>query len=84
MQSNRMAKLARREIGLTKGIALLRLASIRLMLRKLWTQGDIEDLKAALAHGDTIKQAAEFLCRAGSVDDVAAKARELGLSFKSE
>lgn len=45
-----------------------------------WTDMDIEDLKAAIAHGRSIEQAAEFLCRAGSVDDVARKCEELGLS----
>jgi hypothetical protein len=37
---------------------------------------DIDDLKAA------IEEAAEFLCRADSVDDVARKCEELGLKPK--
>jgi hypothetical protein len=44
-----------------------------------WTEMDIEDLKSALAFGRSIENAAEFLCRAGSVEDVARKAEELGL-----
>jgi hypothetical protein len=41
-----------------------------------WTLTDIEDLQPAVAHGDTIQQVAEFLCRAGSVDDITAKVRD--------
>ena len=44
-----------------------------------WTEIDIEDLTAAIEHGATVEVAAEFLCRAGSADDVARKCRELGL-----
>jgi hypothetical protein len=40
---------------------------------------DIEDLKAAIESGRSIEEAAEFLCRADSVDDVAHKCEELGL-----
>jgi hypothetical protein len=47
-----------------------------------WTEMDIEDLKAAIEGGATIQQAAEFLCRADSVDDVARKCEELGLTPK--
>jgi hypothetical protein len=36
-----------------------------------WTEMDIDDLKAAIEGGATIEQAAQFLCRADSVDDVA-------------
>jgi hypothetical protein len=49
-----------------------------------WTEGDIEDLKAALEHGRSVEEAAEFLCRSGNVDDVANKARELGLVASPE
>ena len=38
-----------------------------------WTEMDIEDLKAEIEHGRSIDEAAEFLCRAGSIDDVARK-----------
>jgi hypothetical protein len=45
-----------------------------------WTEMDIDDLKAAINHGRSIEDAAEFLCRADSVDDVARKCVELGLT----
>jgi hypothetical protein len=34
-----------------------------------WTEMDVEDLKAAIEQGDTIEDAAEFLCRSGSIDE---------------
>lgn len=37
-------------------------------------------LKSEIEHGRSIEEAAEFLCRAGSVDDVARKCAELGLT----
>jgi hypothetical protein len=49
-----------------------------------WTDMDIEDLKAAIEGGATIEEAAEFLCRADSVDDVARKCEELGLKPKAK
>jgi hypothetical protein len=47
-----------------------------------WTEMDIDDLKAAIESGSSVEDAAEFLCRSGSIDDVARKARELGLQPK--
>jgi hypothetical protein len=44
-----------------------------------WTEMDIDDLKAAIANGSSIEEAAQFLCRADSVVDVRRKCRELGL-----
>jgi hypothetical protein len=44
-----------------------------------WTKMDIADLKAEIEAGHSIEEAAEFLCRADSVDEVERKARELGL-----
>ena len=44
-----------------------------------WTEMDIEDLTAALKSGSTIEDAAQRLCRSGTVDDVRRKAEELGL-----
>jgi hypothetical protein len=41
----------------------------------------MRDVKSALEHGRSIEEAAECLCRSGSVDDVAQKARELGLAL---
>ena len=35
------------------------------------TEMDIDDLRAAIEAGRSIEEAAEFLCRADSVDDVA-------------
>ena len=47
-----------------------------------WTDMDIDDLIAALRHGDTIEDTARFLCRSGTVDDVRRKAEELGLKYR--
>ena len=38
-----------------------------------WAEMDIEDLKAAIEHGRSIEEAAEFLCRPDRVDEVARK-----------
>jgi hypothetical protein len=38
--------------------------------------------KASIEGGASIEDAAEFLCRPGSIDDVARKAHELGLKPK--
>jgi hypothetical protein len=48
-----------------------------------WTEMDLRDLTAALRSGDTIEDAAQHLCRSGTVDDVRRKAEELGLKYKS-
>jgi hypothetical protein len=47
-----------------------------------WTEMDIDDLKAAIESGRSIEEAAQFLSRADSVDDVARKCEELGLKPK--
>jgi hypothetical protein len=44
-----------------------------------WTAEDIDDLVTLIRNGWTIEQAAECLGRSGSLDDVKAKARALGL-----
>ena len=49
-----------------------------------WTEMDIDDLKAAIDGGATFEEAAQFLCRADSVDDVASKCEELGLKPKAK
>jgi hypothetical protein len=49
-----------------------------------WTEMDIDDLKAAVETGSSIEEAAQFLCRADSVDDVAGKCAELGLKPKAK
>ena len=48
-----------------------------------WSEMALRDLRDALAHGDTIEEAAALLCRSGTVDDVRRKADELGLSYRS-
>jgi hypothetical protein len=47
-----------------------------------WSEMDIEDLRSIIDAGATIEEAAEFLCRADSVNDVARKCDELGLKSK--
>ena len=47
-----------------------------------WTEMDVDDLRAAIETGSSIKRAAEFLCRSGSVTDVARKCEELRLKPK--
>lgn len=49
---------------------------------KEWTDMDVRDLAAALQSGSSIKQAAEQLCRAGTVEQVRKKAEELGLGSR--
>ena len=49
-----------------------------------WTETDVEDLTAALKSGSTIEDAAQHLCRSGTVDDVRRKAEELGLIYKTK
>ena len=44
-----------------------------------WTAMAIDDLRAAIEHGRSIEETAEFLCRSASLDEVARKANELGL-----
>lgn len=46
---------------------------------KEWSETDIADLALALQDGGSVEGAAFFLRRAGSVDEVRRKARELGL-----
>jgi hypothetical protein len=49
-----------------------------------WTEMDIDDLIAAIRHGDTIEDTAKFLCRSGTVDEVRRKAEDLGLLTKEK
>ena len=46
---------------------------------KPWSAMDEADLLAALERGESIEDAAIFLCRRGTVADVARKAQEIGL-----
>jgi hypothetical protein len=50
---------------------------------KPWTEIDVRGLMAALRVGDTIEEAAAYLCRSGTIKDVRHKAEELGLKYKS-
>lgn len=44
---------------------------------QLWSEVDERDLRWSLAHGRTVEETANFLCR--DVDEVEAKMREVGL-----
>jgi hypothetical protein len=44
----------------------------------------VRDLKLSLKAGNTIEEAASFLCRSGTVDDVRRKAEELGLKYTTK
>jgi hypothetical protein len=48
-----------------------------------WTEMDVRDLTAELEFGASIEEAAQHLCRSGTIDEVRRKAEELGLSYKS-
>jgi hypothetical protein len=48
---------------------------------KDWSVMDIADLKNHAEFGASLKETASFLCRAGSLEDVAQKAEEFGLKF---
>ena len=44
-----------------------------------WSEEDIRDLENHVRHGASLEETAEFLCRSGTVEAVAEKAKELGL-----
>ena len=44
-----------------------------------WTEMHIADLKALIEDGSSIEEAAQFLCRSGSVEEIKRKCEELGL-----
>jgi hypothetical protein len=48
-----------------------------------WTEMAVRDLMSELRSGSSIEEAAQHLCRSGTVDDVRRKAEELGLKYKS-
>ena len=48
-----------------------------------WTDMDIRDLMSELRCGSSIEEAAQHLCRSGTVEDVRRKAEELGLKYRS-
>jgi hypothetical protein len=43
-----------------------------------WTELDIEDLRAEIEHGRSIEEAAQFLCRADSIDECRAQGTRVG------
>jgi hypothetical protein len=47
-----------------------------------WDDQTINDLKAAVDHGRPLEEIAQYLCRSGTIEDVARKCRELGLKPK--
>lgn len=47
-----------------------------------WSEMALADLRYTLEHGDSLEQAATFLCR--DIDEVQAKAEELGLVPEQE
>jgi hypothetical protein len=49
---------------------------------RAWSDQDIADLRAAVDSGDAPQEAAGFLCRSGTVEDVKRKAAELGLQWR--
>ena len=49
---------------------------------KPWSEMDIADLTSHILYGADLEQTATFLCRAGTPDDVARKAAELGLKWQ--
>src|SRR4051812_6893395 len=49
---------------------------------KPWSEIDERDLKAELANGGSVEEAARHLCRAGTAEEVARKAEELGLTVR--
>ena len=50
---------------------------------KPWTELDVRGLMAALRCGETIEEAAEHLCRSGTIEDVRHQAEKLGLKYRS-
>jgi hypothetical protein len=50
---------------------------------KLWSAQDVDDLRTQAADDATLEEAALHLGRTSTKSEVAAKARELGLKFRS-
>ena len=48
---------------------------------KEWSEMDIADLKNHVAHGASLRETSEFLCR-GDEFEVARRAKELGLKWQ--
>jgi len=47
-----------------------------------WSEEDIRDLENHIRQGASLEETAEFLCRCGTVEAVAEKAKQLGLTFQ--
>lgn len=47
-----------------------------------WSETDDRDIVLAVKHGSTPEAVASFLCRSGTVEDVVARARQLGHPFQ--
>lgn len=50
---------------------------------KEWSEMDIADLKNHVAHGASLEETSEFLCRSDTFE-VARKAKELGLTWQRQ
>jgi hypothetical protein len=50
---------------------------------KIWSAQDVDDLRSQAADGVSLEEAALHLGRTSTKSEVAAKARELGLKFRS-
>jgi hypothetical protein len=50
--------------------------------QKPWSEADIADMKASIAHGATLEETASFLCRARTPLEVVHEAKELGLPWQ--
>ncbi len=49
----------------------------------LWSELDLEDLRT-ICSGYTVSEAAQFLCRSGTPNEVAIKARKMGVDLKRD
>jgi hypothetical protein len=52
--------------------------------RDHWTEIDVRDLMSELRRGFSIKEAAQHLCRSGTINEVRRKAEELGPKYRSD
>lgn len=49
-----------------------------------WTEEDLAELRRVIGRGGSIEDAAELICRQGTIDEVRAKAEELGLTVRKD
>jgi hypothetical protein len=83
-QADAIKKRRRKRNGRTKSSAGLRMSHDGHIRRRRLDRDGIDDLKAAIECGSSVQEAAECLCRADSVEDVARKCEELGLKPKAK